>query len=57
MSRRDQKQEWAWRQGLTSVILATQEAEIRRTAIQSHPEQIVQETLSQKPQNKAGLAE
>jgi hypothetical protein len=30
------------------VILATQEAEIRRIAVQSQPGQIVQETLSQK---------
>jgi hypothetical protein len=33
---------------LTSVILATQEAEIRRIEVQSHPGQIVHETLSQK---------
>jgi hypothetical protein len=30
------------------VILASQEAEIRRIAVQSLPRQIVQETLSQK---------
>jgi hypothetical protein len=30
------------------VILATQEAEIRRLEVQSHPGQIVQEFLSQK---------
>jgi hypothetical protein len=30
----------------TSVILATQEAEIRRIVVQSHPGQIVSETLS-----------
>jgi hypothetical protein len=30
------------------VILATQEAEIRRIMVQSQPRQIVQETLSQK---------
>jgi hypothetical protein len=30
------------------VILATQEAEIRRVAVPSHPGQIVQETLSRK---------
>jgi hypothetical protein len=30
------------------VILATQDAEIRRTAVQSHPGKIVQDTLSQK---------
>jgi hypothetical protein len=31
-----------------SVILATQEAEIRRIMVQSQPRQIVSETLSQK---------
>jgi hypothetical protein len=31
---------------LTPVILATQEAEIRRTAVQCQPRQIVSETLS-----------
>jgi hypothetical protein len=31
---------------LTSVILATQEAEIRRTAVQSQPKWIVPKTLS-----------
>jgi hypothetical protein len=30
------------------VILATQEAKIRRILVQSHPRQIVQEILSQK---------
>jgi hypothetical protein len=34
------------------VILATQEAEIRRIEIQSQPRQIVYETLSQKKENK-----
>jgi hypothetical protein len=33
---------------LTSVILATQEAEIRKIAVQSQPEQIVLKTPSQK---------
>jgi hypothetical protein len=33
---------------LTAIILATQEAESRRIAIQSQPWQIVQETLSPK---------
>jgi hypothetical protein len=43
-----------WR--LTSVILATQEAEIRRIEVQSQPKQVVQETLSQKSpsQKRAG---
>jgi hypothetical protein len=31
-----------------SIILATQEAEIRRVEVQSQPRQIVHETLSQK---------
>jgi hypothetical protein len=42
---------------LTPVILATQEAEIRRIAVQSHPGQIVRETLSQKNPSQKGLAE
>jgi hypothetical protein len=33
---------------LMSVILATQEAEIRRIMVQSQPKQIVHETLSRK---------
>jgi predicted P-loop ATPase len=38
------------------VILATQEAEIRRITIQIHPRQVVHETLSQKnsSQKRAG---
>jgi hypothetical protein len=38
------------------VILATQEAEIRRIVVQSQPEQIVHETRSQEypTQNRAG---
>jgi hypothetical protein len=41
---------------LTTVILVTQEAEIRRIPVQSHPRQIVHETLSQKnpSQKRAG---
>jgi hypothetical protein len=38
-----------------SVILATQEAEIRRIAVRSQTGQIVCETLSQKPFTKIGL--
>jgi hypothetical protein len=34
------------------VILATQEAEIRRIEVQSQPREIVLETLSQKPITK-----
>jgi hypothetical protein len=43
-------------QWLTPVILATQEAEIRKVTAQSQPRQIVQETLSQKnpSQKRAG---
>jgi hypothetical protein len=39
---------WAKHQWVTPVILATQEAEIRRTAVQSQPRQIVCKILSQK---------
>jgi hypothetical protein len=43
---------------LTPVILATQEAEIRRIEVRSQPRQIVQEILSQKkPLAKKGLVE
>jgi hypothetical protein len=35
----------AGRQWLTPVILATQEAEIRRITVRSYPKQIVHETL------------
>jgi hypothetical protein len=37
-----------------SVILATQEAEIRRMVAQSQPGKIVSETLSQKTLHKRG---
>jgi hypothetical protein len=40
-----------------SVILPTQEAEIRRIAVQSQPRQIVCKTLSQKTLHKKGLVE
>jgi hypothetical protein len=40
---------------LTAVILATQEAEIRRILIQSQPGEIVLETLSRKPFTKIVL--
>jgi hypothetical protein len=40
-----------------TVILATQEAEIRRTAVHSQPGQIVHETLSQKKPSSKGLAQ
>jgi hypothetical protein len=36
---------------LTPIILATQEAEIRRIEVQSQPRQIVCKTLSQKTSN------
>jgi hypothetical protein len=43
-------------QWLSTVILATQEAEIRRITVGSQPRQIVHETLSQKnpTQKRAG---
>jgi hypothetical protein len=46
-------------QWLTPVILATQEEELRRMAVQSQPKQIVCETLSQKKKKitKKGLVE
>jgi hypothetical protein len=48
----------ARRQWPTPVILATQEAEIRRIMVQSHIGQIVQEIQSQKyPKQKKGLVE
>jgi hypothetical protein len=37
---------------LTPVILATQESEIRRIAVQSQPRQIVQETILKNPSQK-----
>jgi hypothetical protein len=37
---------------LTPIILATQEAEIRRIVVQSQPGQVVQETLSKKKSQK-----
>jgi hypothetical protein len=36
------------------VILATQEAKIRRITVQSQPRQIVHETLSRKNHHKTG---
>jgi hypothetical protein len=45
---------WAGRQQLMHIILATQEAEIRRIAVQSQPGQIVHETLSWKNPTKKG---
>jgi hypothetical protein len=44
----------AGNQWLTSVILATQEAEIRRITVQNQPRKIVHETLSQKSSHKKG---
>jgi hypothetical protein len=43
---------------VTPVILSTQETEIRRIKVRSHPGQIIRETLSQKKvHHKKGLAE
>jgi hypothetical protein len=39
------------------IILATQEAEIRRIMVQSQPGQVVCKTLSQKTHHTKGLAE
>jgi hypothetical protein len=44
-----------WR--LTPIIPATQEAEIRRTEVQSQPGQIVRETQSENTHHKKGLVE
>jgi hypothetical protein len=50
----DQAECW-W---LTSVILATQEAEIRRITVQSQPGQIVpQDPVSKKTHHNKGLVE
>jgi hypothetical protein len=47
----------AWHLWLTPVILATQEAEIRRITVQSQAGQIVHETLPRKSPHKKGLVE
>jgi hypothetical protein len=39
---------------LTPIILTTQEADIRRIKVQSHPGQIIRVTLSQKTLHKNG---
>jgi hypothetical protein len=51
-------QSWLGLQWLMPIILASQEAEIRRVAVQSQPGQIVSGTLSQKKSiTKKGLVE
>jgi hypothetical protein len=40
-----------------TIILASQEAEIRRLTVQSEPKQIVCETLSQKNPSRKGLVQ
>jgi hypothetical protein len=47
-NRRERKKKSAGHWQLTPIILATQEAEIRRISVQSQPGQIVRETLSLK---------
>jgi hypothetical protein len=42
------KTDYNWDRRLMHVILATQEAEIRRIMVRSQPRQTVHETLSQK---------
>jgi hypothetical protein len=45
---------------LTSIVLATQEAEIRRIVVRSQPGQIVRETLSRRnpsPKRAGGVAQ
>jgi hypothetical protein len=42
---------------VTPVIPETQEAAIRRTALRSHPQQRVHETLAQKTPYQKGLVE
>jgi hypothetical protein len=44
-------------QWLMPIILATQEAEIRRIMVPGQPGQIVHETLSQKNPSQKGLVE
>jgi hypothetical protein len=45
----------SWELWLMPIILATQEADIRRIVVQSQPEQIVHETLSWKTLHKKGM--
>jgi hypothetical protein len=48
----------AGHQWLMPIILATQEAKIRRISVQSHPGQLVRKTLSRKKTlHKNGLVE
>jgi hypothetical protein len=47
----------ARRRWLTPVILAIQEAEIRRIEVRSQPRQTVRKTLSQKTLHKTALVE
>jgi hypothetical protein len=51
----ERKEARCWR--LTSVILATQEAEIRRTKVRSHPQQMSIRPYLEKNHHKKGLVE
>jgi hypothetical protein len=56
-TRQDEKSVDSRRRWLTPVIPATQEAEMRRMAVRSQPQQIVLKTLSRKTHHKKGLVE
>jgi hypothetical protein len=51
------KQDYVGCLWLTPIILATQEAEVRRIVVRSQPGQIVYETQSRKNPYKKGLVE